>query len=1222
MVSDALIRELKQRIVFLDGAMGTMIQKQKLSESDYRGKRFAVHKTDLLGNNDLLSLTAPDLIMDIHYQYLIAGSDIISTNTFNSTRLGQAEYQTGHLVREMNLASVKLAKQAIEKARRHHPERQFFIAGSVGPTNRTASISPDVNRPEFRAVDYEELYQNYYEQIEALAEGGVDLILPETVFDTLNLKACLMAHHRFSEQHKCNLPLMISGTVTDRSGRTLSGQTLEAFWNSVRHAAPLSIGLNCAFGAEQMLPFVRELSAVADCFLSCYPNAGLPNPLAESGYDEGPEDTAGHLLHFAQEGLLNLVGGCCGTTPDHIRAMVRMLSDCRPRVPAKRDHQLRLSGLEVLNLPEEGAPFLLVGERTNVTGSPKFRKLITQDLFDDALSIARQQVENGANIIDVNFDEGMLDGPACMTRFLNLIASEPDIARVPVMIDSSRWDVIEAGLRCVQGKSVVNSISLKEGEAEFLAKARMIRAYGAAAIVMAFDEEGQAASRDDKVRICQRAYQLLRSIDFPAEDIIFDPNVLTVATGMSEHDRYALDFIEAISAIKKSCPLARVSGGISNVSFSFRGQNRVREAMHSAFLFHSIHAGLDMGIVNAGMLEVYENIDPELLKRVEDVLLNRHEDATAELTEFARSLLPSTGKSQGPDMTWREQDVGARISHAVIYGETRFIEADTEEALRRSGEALQVIEGPLMDGMKVVGDLFGEGKMFLPQVVKSARVMKKSVEFLTPFMKKADNKQEQNYRGVFLIATVKGDVHDIGKNIVSVVLSCNNYRVVDLGVMVRCEDILSAAQREKADFIGLSGLITPSLDEMVKNAREMQAQDFKVPLLVGGATTSKVHTAVKIAPEYEQVVCHVSDASLVVGVCNQLMNPLSRPDFIKTLEQDHEELRERYQNHRNKRKLLSLEEARNRKFLSVSDDIPEQPSFTGVRHYRDIPVADLVPYIDWSPFFWTWEMRGHYPGILSSEKWGEQARKLFHDANRMLKDIMFHQRWHPAAAIGIWPAMSDGDDVRLFRDSACKDSLETLCFLRQQMIKKDGEPSCCLADFVRPLSHPHCDYMGAFAVSVGGDVEELADWHARRHDDYQSILVRAVGDRLAEALAEFMHKKVRELWGYGLGESLSPEELLKESYRGIRPAPGYPACPDHTEKDKLWTLLSVDECPGISLTENYAMTPGSSVVGYYFAHPDSRYFRVGQIGDDQLEDYARRKQMSLSDVRKWLGAGF
>lgn len=1207
----------------MDGAMGTMIQQHHLQERDFRGSKFPDHPVDLQGNNDLLSLTSPDVIKKIHYQYLMAGARIISTNTFNATRLAQSEYQLGHLVHELNTESVRLAKAAIEEAKKERSEESFYVAGAIGPTNRTASMSPDVNRPEYRAVTFDDLYQNYHEQIKSLALAGVDLILPETVFDTLNLKACLLAYMDIKDSLNRPLPLMISVTITDRSGRTLSGQTLEAFWNSIRHAKPLSVGLNCAFGAEQMLPFVRELSGVADCFLSCYPNAGLPNPLAESGYDESPTDTSGHLEIFAKEGLLNLVGGCCGTTPDHIRMMVQTLGPYAPRVPPKPVHSLRLSGLEVLNLDETEAPFIMVGERTNVTGSPKFRKLIQQDLFDDALQIARQQVENGANIIDINFDEGMLDGKACMTHFLNLIASEPDIAKVPVMIDSSRWDVLETGLKCLQGKGIVNSISLKEGEDEFLRQARLIRNYGAAVIVMAFDEQGQAATKQDKVRICTRAYKLLtEKALFPPEDIIFDPNVLTVATGMSEHNRYALDFIEALKEIKKACPYARTSGGISNISFSFRGQNRVREAMHASFLFHSIRSGLDMGIVNAGMLEVYEDIHPELLTKVEDVLLDRHEDATQELTEFAKSLEEGSARNAKPDMTWREQDYQGRIRHAIVQGVTQFIESDTAEALDALKKPLSVIEGPLMDGMKVVGELFGDGKMFLPQVVKSARVMKKAVEYLTPFMEKDKKDQEQSHQGVFLIATVKGDVHDIGKNIVSVVLACNNYKVIDLGVMVRCEDILEVARKEKVDFIGLSGLITPSLDEMVKNAKEMQGNGFNIPLLIGGATTSKAHTAIKIAPEYDQTVCHVSDASLVVGVCNNLLSQEKGAEFINQLRKEQEDLRQRFEKNKEKKSLKTLADARENRFSSSETLSEPPPELSGVRQFHSIPVEEIVPYIDWSPFFWSWEMRGMYPGILNSKKWGVQAKKLFADAQRLIKDIIAHKRWKPAASIGIWPAARNGDDVDIYRNPEMSEKIETFCFLRQQIQKESGESSYCLADFIRERQEGQPDYMGAFAVTIGQEVEDLADQYAKKQDDYYSILVKAIGDRLAEALAEMMHKKVRDIWGYGRSEQLSPEDLIKEKYRGIRPAPGYPACPDHTEKDKIWSLLNVRECPGISLTENYAMTPGSSVTGYYFSSPESKYFRVGQPGDDQIRDYAKRKGMQPEEVAKWLNVDF
>lgn len=1211
----------KQRIMFFDGAMGTMIQQLSLQEKDFRGDRYKNHSIDLVGNNDLLSITAPEKIKQIHKLYLYAGSDIIGTNTFNSTSIAQADYGLESEVKLLNEESARVAVEAVNEVMSEQPGRKCFVAGSLGPTNKTASMSPDVNRPGYRAVSFEELVDAYYEQMEALVKGGVHILLPETVFDTLNLKACLIAYQKINDFCNSKVPLFISITITDKSGRTLSGQTVEACWYSIMHAQPMAVGINCALGALDMRPYLEELSKIADCYLSCYPNAGLPNPLSASGYDETPEYTSDCLEDFAKSGLLNLVGGCCGTTPEHIAEIVKKVSKQDPRAIPEAKKGLKLSGLEPLILTESDAPFLMVGERTNVTGSPKFRKLIKDKDFEQALSVARQQVENGANVIDINFDEGLLDSEACMEHFLKLIAPEPDIAKVPIMIDSSKWSVIEAGLKCVQGKCIVNSISLKEGEEMFLKQATKARHYGAAVIVMAFDEQGQAATKEDKIRICVRAYKLLtEKIQFPPEDIIFDPNVLTVGTGIKEHDNYAVDFIEAVREIKSKCPYARTSGGISNVSFSFRGQNQVREAMHSSFLYHGIKAGLDMGIVNAGMLEVYEDIQPELLKRVEDVLLNRSEGATEELITFSQSMQIGGKKSKKDQNLWRKEAYKQRLAHAIIHGISDFVDEDTKEALEDLKRPLMVIEGPLMDGMKVVGELFGEGKMFLPQVVKSARVMKKAVAYLTPFMDREKEQASGSAKGKFLIATVKGDVHDIGKNIVAVVLACNNYEVIDLGVMVRCDEIIKTAREHQVDLIGLSGLITPSLDEMIFNAKEFTRHEFEVPLLIGGATTSKAHTAIKIAPEYSAPVCHVSDASLVIGVCNDLLNPKMKQEFHDKLLKDQEAVRTKYLKNMETRSFISYEDAKNKGYKISEQYKPDKPEFLGIKNFDSIDLDELVPYIDWSPFFWSWEIRGVYPKVLESKKWGAQARELFQDAQNLLNRIIKENIFKPKAVIGFWPASRVGDDVEVYLDESRSELLETFCFLRQQKEKTKEDQYFCLADFILDKSSDYIDYIGLFAVTSGPEVEEFAQTYEKNHDDYNSILVKALGDRLAEALAEMMHKKVRDFWGYGKSENFDIDNLIKEEYRGIRPAPGYPACPDHTEKDKLWKLLQVNQYTGISLTENYAMMPASSVSGYYFGHPEAKYFRVGQIVKDQIEDYGRRKNMDVELVEKWLNA--
>ncbi len=1219
-----LLKELRQRILILDGAMGTMIQRYKLDEAQFRGERFKDHPVDLKGNNDLLVLTQPDIIKAIHTEYLAAGADIIETNSFSATTIAQADYQLESLAYELNKRSAEVAREAIEEFRAKHPERVCFVAGALGPTNRTLSLSPDVNNPAYRAVTFHEVAEAYYEAVCGLVDGGADILLPETTFDTLNLKAAIYAIERYFTEHGVRLPVMLSVTITDASGRTLSGQTTEAFWYSVRQAKPISVGINCALGATEMRPYIETLSRIADCAISCYPNAGLPNPLSVTGYDETPEITSGLLDDFAQSRLINIVGGCCGTTPDHIAAIARKMSQHAPRPIPTVEAATRLSGLEPLYIKPKSGLFYMVGERTNVTGSPKFAKLIKEGNFEAALAVARQQVESGANIIDVNFDEGMLDSEACMKRFLNLIASEPDIARVPVMIDSSKWSVLEAGLTCVQGKCIVNSISLKEGEEKFLEQARTIFCYGAAVVVMAFDEKGQAATRADKVRICQRAYQLLTEVvGFPPEDIIFDPNVLTVATGIEEHNSYAVDFIEAVREIKTTCPGALTSGGISNISFSFRGNNVVREAMHAAFLYHAIKAGLDMGIVNAGMLEVYEEVEPQLLVHVEDVLLNRRPDATERLLDFAERFKDQSRQAKESDkLAWRNGTVEERLSHALVKGIDEFIEIDTEEVRAKVARPLDVIEGPLMSGMKVVGNLFGEGKMFLPQVVKSARVMKKAVAYLQPFMeaeKAAQKASDRKAQGRFLIATVKGDVHDIGKNIVAVVLACNNYEVTDLGVMVSCEEILRKAKELGADIIGLSGLITPSLDEMIHNASEMERQGFSIPLLIGGATTSKAHTAIKIAPHYHGATCHVADASLVVEVCNHLLSTERKAGYIEKLKHEQEELRERWAANLRESQLISLEEARKNRFVTdwAKVDIAE-PERLGVWEHTDLKLDEIAAYIDWSPFFWTWDIKALYPKVLTHKTWGVQATELFADAQKVLEDIIRNQRFQARAVTGLWPAQSLGDDVELFVPGRPGQRLEILHFLRQQREKEAGKPAQCLADFVAPKESGRMDYLGAFAVTAGHEVDEWAAHYEKKHDDYTAIMIKAIGDRMAEAMAEMIHKKMRQVWGYGRNEQTSLEDLIKEEYRGIRPAPGYPACPDHTEKATIWKLLGVEERIGMKLTESYAMYPGSSVSGYYFSHPEADYFRVGMIDKDQMQDYAQRKRMDLASTERWL----
>ncbi|MBK26627.1 MAG: methionine synthase [Halobacteriovorax sp.] len=1205
---------LSERIVFLDGAMGTMIQQEHLEEKDFRGEHFKDSKIDLKGNNDLLSITRPDIIEEIHYKYFKAGADIVETNSFSGTRIAQADYGLEHAVDDINLESAKVARKAADRVAKEEG-RYCFVAGALGPTNRTASMSPDVNSPSFRAVTFDELKENYYQQGKSLLEGGCDILLPETTFDTLNLKAAIYAIKELQAEWHEEFPVMISITITDNSGRTLSGQTVEACWNSVRHANPVSIGINCALGAAEMRPFLAELSNVADIPVSCYPNAGLPNPLAPTGYDETPDITGNNLLEFAESGYVNLVGGCCGTTPDHIAAVVNTLKDVPPRVIPTHTPSTRLSGLEPLNIYDErSTPFLMVGERTNVTGSPKFSRLIKEDNFDEALEVARQQVANGANIIDINFDEGLIDSVACMTKFLNLVASEPDISRVPIMIDSSKWEVLEAGLKCVQGKGIVNSISLKEGEEQFKKHATIIKSYGAAAVVMAFDEKGQAANKEDKVRICKRAYDILvNEVNFEPRDIIFDPNILTVATGIEEHNSYAVDFIEAVREIKKICPGALTSGGISNISFSFRGNNVVREAMHSCFLYHAIKAGLDMGIVNAGMLEIYEDIQPELKEKVEAVLLNKSPDATEELLDFAEGFKGQSKKKDRKNDEWRSGTLQDRITHGLVQGITDYIEQDTEEARQALDKPLDIIEGPLMEGMKVVGKLFGEGKMFLPQVVKSARVMKKAVAYLEPFMEEEKKKNPSQKQGVFLIATVKGDVHDIGKNIVAVVLACNGYEVHDMGVMVSCDQILKKAKEVNADIIGLSGLITPSLDEMIFNAKEMQREGFKTPLLVGGATTSKAHTAIKIAEHYQEPIVHVGDASLVVEVCQHLLNPDKKEKYVQELKEKQAATKARFDSGE-KRELISYKEAKSKKSkIDWSKAEVFKPEKLGLQIFETVSMDEIVPYIDWSPFFWTWELKGSYPQILKNEKYGEAATKLFSEASEMLNKIVSEKLFNPRAVLGLWPANSNGDDVEIYSDENRNDTLQTFHFLRQQ-----GGSFQSLSDFVAPKESGHKDYCGGFVVTAGSEVEAVAQKYKDDGDDYNSILVKALGDRIAEALAELMHKKIRDQWGFGLNENLSNEELIKEKYRGVRPAPGYPACPDHTEKGLLWRLLDAEKNSGVKLTESFAMHPASSVSGFYISYQGSKYFNLGKIGKDQVEDYAKRKNMSVEQIEKWL----
>ncbi|NHQ59981.1 methionine synthase [Chlorobium sp. BLA1] len=1219
-MKDTLFTLLEKRILVLDGAMGTMIQRHKLQEEDYRGARFASHSHPLMGNNDILVLTRPDIIYALHCDFLEAGSDIIETNTFNANPISQSDYSAEHLVKELNVEAAKLARKAADEYTARTPDKPRFVAGSIGPTNKTLSMSPDVNNPGYRAVSFEEVVDNYTLQLEGLMEVGVDMLLVETVFDTLNCKAALFSIEEFFNRTGLRIPVMVSGTVVDASGRTLSGQTTEAFWISIAHMPDLlSIGLNCALGSKQMRPFIESISGIAESLVSVYPNAGLPNEFGE--YDDSPEYMAAQIADFATSGFVNIVGGCCGTTPQHIKAIAEAVKGLTPRPRPVKKHELQLSGLEPLFV-NSTTGFINVGERTNVTGSKKFARLIKEGNYDEALSIARQQVESGAQVIDVNVDEGMLESEKVMKEFLNLIASEPEISRVPVMIDSSKWSVIENGLQCVQGKSIVNSISLKEGEELFRERARKVLQYGAATVVMAFDEKGQADSLERRKEICKRAYDILvDEVGFPPEDIIFDPNVLTVATGIEEHNNYAVDFIESVRWIKENLPYAKVSGGISNVSFSFRGNEAVREAMHAAFLYHAIKAGLNMGIVNAGQLAIYEDIEPELLLRVEDVLLNRREDATERLVSFAETIQGGGEKTEAKAAEWRNAPVEERLRHALIKGIVEFIEEDTEEARQLYPSPLQVIEGPLMNGMNAIGDLFAEGKMFLPQVVKSARVMKRSVACLIPYIEeeKAKNKDTRAAAKI-LLATVKGDVHDIGKNIVAVVLACNNYEVVDIGVMMPCEKILEAVEREKADLLGLSGLITPSLDEMVHVAREMERLGMKIPLLIGGATTSRMHTAVKIAPVYSGTVVQVLDASRSVPVVNSLLNPALSPDYIAKLIEEQTGLRESHASRSSAKSYISLAEARsNTPSLKWDSSAVYKPLKPGITLLDNVTVENLRPYIDWTPFFMAWEMHGRYPQILDDAKYGVEATKLFNDANALLDRIAGEKMLGLKGVAGIFPANSTGDDIAVYSDESRTTLLGTLHTLRQQEKKAGGEPNLALADFIAPVNSGIKDYIGGFAVTAGLGIEKALKQFSLEQDDYHKIMMQALADRLAEAFAEMLHEKVRrELWGYAPDEAFKPEELSGEKYQGIRPAPGYPACPDHTEKAELFTLLNAEVSTGITLTETFAMNPAAAVSGIYFAHPAAKYFMLGKISRDQVEDYARRKGMSLAEAEKWL----
>ncbi len=1219
-MSASLETLLQQRILVLDGAMGTMIQQRKLDETAFRGERFKDWKKDQRGHNDLLNLTQPSIIEEIHRQYFEAGADIVETNTFNAQAISLADYGMEALAYEIARAGAECAKRAADQVMTTVPGRSCFVAGAIGPTTKTSSISTDVNNSAARGTTYDELVTAYYEQIRGLVDGGVDVLLVETIFDTLNAKAAFFAIDKLFDDRHIRLPLMASVTfIQAGSNRGVTGQTIEAFWNSISHVPLLSVGINCALGPKEMRPLIEELSGLAPIYVSSHPNAGLPNPLLPTGFPETPDSLAPQLKEWAQNGWLNIVGGCCGTTPGHIKSIAEAVRGLSPRVTSSVEPHTRLSGLEAVTIRPE-SNFVNIGERTNVTGSPAFSKLILAGDYEAALSVARQQVEGGAQIIDINMDEGMLDSEAAMEKFLRLVASEPDITRVPIMVDSSKWDILETGLKNIQGKPVVNSISLKEGEAKFLQQAKLVHRYGAAVVVMAFDERGQADTYERKIEVCERAYRLLTErIGFPAQDIIFDPNILTVATGIEEHNNYAVNFLEATRWIKQHLPLAKVSGGVSNISFSFRGNNRVREAMHAAFLYHAVKAGLDMGIVNAGQLAVYEEIPKDLLALVEDVLLNRRSDATERLVTFAETV-KQQGKAVVKDDEWRSGTVEERLSHALVKGVTDYIEQDIEEARQKFAKPLHVIEGPLMAGMNIVGDLFGSGKMFLPQVVKSARVMKKAVAYLMPFMEAEKLKSgASSSNGKILLATVKGDVHDIGKNIVGVVLGCNNYEVIDLGVMVPCEKILAAAREHGVAIIGLSGLITPSLDEMAHVARELTREGFDLPLLIGGATTSKAHTAVKIAPSYKHSVVHVLDASRAVGVVGSLVNADARADFAEKVRADYDQIRQIHQD-KGAKTLWTLERARANRFQSnwAEIDIPI-PVFTGIKVLPQQLLDQLIPFIDWSPFFHTWELRGRYPTIFEDPVVGSKAKELYDDALALLRKILEQRLFTANGVYGFFPANSLGDDIEIFTEDRRTTVLTTIHTLRQQSEKPQGQSSFALADFVAPKESGRADYLGAFAVTTGIGVDVLCKEFERDHDDYNSIMTKALADRLAEAFAEYLHKQAREAWGYGKGETLSSEDLIREKYRGIRPAPGYPACPDHTEKRLLFDLLSAEQHTGITLTESFAMWPAASVSGFYFAHPDARYFAVGKIGKDQVLDYQVRKGMPFSALERWLG---
>jgi 5-methyltetrahydrofolate--homocysteine methyltransferase len=1221
----AIRTALAARILVLDGAMGTMIQRYKLGEKEYRGERFAAFAHDVKGNNELLVLTRPQVIQEIHEQYLDAGADIIETNTFGAQRIAQADYHMESLAYEMNVAAARLARAACAKY--STLEKPRFAAGAFGPTPKTASISPSVNDPGARNVSFDELVAAYLEQARALHEGGVDLFLVETIFDTLNAKAALFAIEQFFEESGTRYPVMISGTVTDASGRILSGQTVEAFWNSVRHARPVTIGLNCALGASLMRPYIAELSNICDASICVYPNAGLPNPMSDTGFDETPPITSGLLKEFAEAGFVNIAGGCCGTTPDHIRAIANAVKTLPPRVTPQNDHKLRLSGLEPANIDEQSL-FVNVGERTNVTGSRAFARMILNGQYDEALAVARQQVENGAQVIDVNMDEAMLDSKAAMTRFLNLLASEPDIARVPIMIDSSKWEVIEAGLKCVQGKAIVNSISMKEGEAEFLRQATLCKRYGAAVIVMAFDEQGQADTYQRKIEICKRAYELLtQQVGFPPEDIIFDPNIFAIATGIEEHNNYAVDFIEATRWIRQNLPYAKVSGGVSNVSFSFRGNDPAREAIHTVFLYHAIKAGMTMGIVNAGMVGVYDDLAPELRERVEDVVLNRRPDATERMIEFAGTLKAGAAKEE-QTLAWREEPVEKRLAHALVHGITQWITQDTEEMRAaieaRGGRPIEVIEGPLMDGMNIVGDLFGAGKMFLPQVVKSARVMKQAVAHLVPYIEAEKARLgDAKPKGKIVIATVKGDVHDIGKNIVAVVLQCNNYEVVNMGVMVPCQKVLDTAREENADIIGLSGLITPSLEEMAHVAKEMQRQGFTQPLLIGGATTSRVHTAVKIAPGYTNgPTVWVPDASRSVTVCSNLLadDETARRKYLDELHADYDKVREQHAGKKGP-ELIPIAEARANRFKTDwSKTRPVAPAFPGVKLLKNYDLAEIAAHIDWSPYFQTWDLAGSYPKILDDAVVGVEAKKVLADAKAMLQKIIAGKWLQAHGVVGLFPANSvnDGEDIEIYGNEKRENPVMTWHNLRQQNKKPTGNPNLCLGDFIAPRDSGVNDYIGAFAVTAGVGIEKKLAEFEKSHDDYSAIVLKALADRLAEAFAELLHKRVRrEFWAYARNETLDNDAMIAEKYQGIRPAPGYPACPDHTEKAALFDLLDAPRA-GITLTESFAMWPASSVSGFYLAHPQAQYFAVGKVARDQVEGYAQRKGKPIEETQRWL----